>query len=424
MLKGIFRRSEFARNSSVLIGGTLLAQVIPVALQFFLRRIFTPEEFGLMGVYFSIVSILSIGACLSYQNSIVLPKADEDGNNLVMGSLLISLFFSIGVFLVILLFSSPLINLLQLPLAISDWMFLIPVSVFFNSGHLIFSFWLTRKKAFKALAFNKVSRRSAEGVSHVALGQLWKGNGLILGTFIGDIFNFFTYLFQFKKTRGTLRVDFSKIKTLLKTYSHFPKWHLLPNIMSTISLMLPILIINAFYQEEVAGQYDLSQKLLALPLALISLSLSQILLQKMSQARNEQTSIQSFLRKIFWLLFAGTIVATAIGHFFGEDIISFAFGDQWDFAGRLTELLIFGYAIKFIVTPFTSVFIAFEELKLNSIWQIAYFGGIISLYFFPNLQFRDFILLYISIDLFFYFWYAVLIYYVMRKYERNLDSVA
>ncbi len=420
-MRNLLRKSELARNSSILIGGTLLAQIIPVLLQFVLRRMYSPEEFGMAAVYFTIVSILAVGGSLSYHSAIVLPKEDKDGNSLVVGSLVISVFFSILVFLIILLFSNPIIEVFKLPLGIKDWMYLIPVSVLFNSGHLIFSNWLIRKKAFKALAYNKISRRSSEGAAQVSLNALWKGNGVLLGTIIGDFINYLTYLFQFRRSGGRL-VGVSKddIKANLKKYLHFPKISLIPNLMSTVSLLLPVLIINAFYKEEITGQFDLSRQILALPLALISMSLSQVLLQKISQSRNDKTSVIKTIKRIFWLLFLGAGAASIVTFFFGEEIITLVFGDKWRLAGDVTELLIFGYAIKFIVSPFSSTFIAFEQLKLNSLWQILYSLGIIAMLMFDDLSFENFILLYVGIDLFFYFWYGVIIYYIINKYEKSL----
>ena len=108
MLKKLLGKSDFVKNSSILMGGTLLAQLLPVALQPFLRRIFTPEEFSLFAIYFSIVSILALAASFQYHVTVVLPKEDEDALGLVKGGVVLSVIFSSIILGVVYLFSDPI----------------------------------------------------------------------------------------------------------------------------------------------------------------------------------------------------------------------------------------------------------------------------------------------------------------------------
>ena len=61
------------------------------------------------------------------------------------------------------------------------------------------------------------------------------------------------------------------------------------------------------------------------------------------------------------------IVGILIIEFFGIEIFTWVFGIEWKTAGQLTQILIFSYAIKFIVSPLTSVFTALEKIKISSI---------------------------------------------------------
>ena len=57
MLNRLLPRSEFVRNVLTLITGTTIAQAIPIAIGPILTRIYTPEEFGLYGIFIVIVFI-------------------------------------------------------------------------------------------------------------------------------------------------------------------------------------------------------------------------------------------------------------------------------------------------------------------------------------------------------------------------------
>lgn len=422
MIKQLFNTSEFVKNSSILIGGTLFAQIVPVALQPVLRRVFTPEEFGLTAVYFSIVSILGVAASWQYHAAIILPKSDRDSNSIVMGCLAISVITSLIVLVILVLFGDSIISFFEFPRDLKQWLFLIPISVFFTSGHLIFGNWLNRRKAYKELAINKISRRSAEGISQFTFGKLWSGNGLILGSFIGDIINFFTYVFQFLKTKGSFVLNTNTIKQMLGKYSDFPKYSLLPNLSSTISLFLPVIIINGLYSEEITGQFDLSRQILALPLALISVSVGQVLLQRLSKSVQDQKSIRNDFMRVLKFLTLLSIIGASVLFLWGKELFGFIFGGEWEMAGAITEVLVLGYAIKFIVSPLIVSFIALEKIKLNSAWQLAYLALILILYNLPEMSLTDFLVIYVIIDVIAYICYGLLAYSQVRKYERNIKN--
>ena len=71
MLKDNIYKSDFLKYTLVLVSGTVLAQLIPILLQPILRRIYTPEQFGLFAVYSSIFSMLVVVAAGKYETTIV-----------------------------------------------------------------------------------------------------------------------------------------------------------------------------------------------------------------------------------------------------------------------------------------------------------------------------------------------------------------
>ncbi len=421
MLKEKIYKSDFLKYTLVLISGTVIAQITPLLLQPILRRIFSPEEFGIAAVYLSLLSILTIISSLNYHPSIILPKKDEDSNYLVIGSLIITLFFSTTIFILILFFNEFFIQILNLPLKIKGWLFLLPISIIINSAHLIFSNWLTRKKEFKRISINKISRRFSEGISQITFGKLMNFPGaIIMGSFIGDSLNFILYLFQFKRTKGTFKLDFKKIKINLINYIHFPKYNLLTNLFSITSLFIPVLIVNNLFDVEIAGQFDLSRQILAVPISLISLSISQVFLENITSKKKNKESFIFFYKKILMYLTIMAIIGVLVIFLYGFELFVFIFGQNWSTAGEISSILIFSYAIKFVISPLAISFIALEELKINGVWQFCYFVAIMILYFLNDLNFETFLKVYVLIDLISYSIYGLLTYFIIRKYEKKI----
>jgi O-antigen/teichoic acid export membrane protein len=53
-------RSEYTKNILTLITGTGVAQLIPVAVSPIITRLYSPEDFGLIALYQSLVAIISV----------------------------------------------------------------------------------------------------------------------------------------------------------------------------------------------------------------------------------------------------------------------------------------------------------------------------------------------------------------------------
>lgn len=414
-------RSEMVKNSFTLISGTVIAQIIPVALQPLLRRIFTPEDFGVFAIYMSLLGMLAALSSLKYETTLVLPKRDKDANNLLVGSILIVFGFSILFLILIFFLKNFIIDYFNFPTSISKWMFLLPLSAFIFASYQVMNYWLIRKKRFKASALNKVFRRTTEGTAQTAFGFSMVSSGLIIGNLLGDIVNFFSGLYQIRKSAFTLKlVSLRRVFYLLHRYKEFPLYSGFPSFLNTVSFLVPVLIITRFFDEKIAGYYSLSQMVLALPLALVSVSVSQVLLQQVSEKIRASNSIRSIVYKLALVLTSLSIPFLLIILLFGEVLFDLFFGIEWRPSSDITQLLIYTYALKFIVSPLSVVFIALEKVKVSGIWQLTYFIAICSLFFMEFNDVKDFFIVYLIIELTMYAIYLLLIYLQIKQYEKLL----
>ncbi len=93
MIRQKIRNSELFKNTSILVSGTALAQLIPILLQPILRRFYSPEVFGAYSVYLSLVGILYVLSSLRYEMAIPLPRNIKKGVIIwVLRSILILIF--------------------------------------------------------------------------------------------------------------------------------------------------------------------------------------------------------------------------------------------------------------------------------------------------------------------------------------------
>lgn len=423
MIKKFIKNNEFVKNLVTLISGTAIAQVIAVLFQLIIRRVYTPADFGAFAVYMSIVGIVATVVTLRYEMAIVLPKKDKVAANVVLLSVIINFIFSLLLFLVILIFKNNIVSILNFPTNYSHWLYFIPLSVFLFSLYQSINYWLIRKKAFKSSSINKIARRSTEGTVQSIFGYLKTPFGLVIGDLLGNIANNISGVYQIFKNKFKFSyLSKTKLIYVLKRYKEFPKYNTLPALFNSISLLLPVILINKFYSQTLTGYFDLSRVVLALPLALITTSLFQVLLQQISDKRNKHESIKKYIINISIILFIIALIGIVVIRIWSVDIFTFVFGNNWEMSGEFTKILVFSYAVKFIVSPLSMVFTALERIKIGSIWQFFYFCLIIGLLFFRNFDILTFLKIYVIIDIIAYSIYFLLILFVSNHYEKSLEK--
>ena len=74
-------KSHFSRDILTLVTGTTIAQIITILASPVITRLYGPEAFGLLAIFTSITSIISVIICLRYEPAIMLPKSDEEAAN-------------------------------------------------------------------------------------------------------------------------------------------------------------------------------------------------------------------------------------------------------------------------------------------------------------------------------------------------------
>ncbi len=413
--------SELLKSASILAIGTLIAQAIPILLQPVLRRFFTPEQFGVYSVYVSMLGILLIISSFRYEQAIVLPKKDKDSSNLLSLSIGISFLFSVILLIISLIFKNKILVLLNIKPDFSYIIYLIPLGTFLISTFYALNYWLIRKKAFLAISGNKLTRRLFEGVSQVTFAFKDFNKGLIVGDVLGQSANVVASYYQSARNGFSIKeFRFSKTKYLIRKYSIFPKYNLLPSLMSAISNLVPVIFINRFYYSEQAGYFDLTKLVLSIPLALIASSFSSVLLQKVSEHHRNNQSVLNDLYPIFFATFFIAIVEVIIILLFGTGLFTIFFGNAWETSGQISKILVWSFALNFIAASFSPMFIALNRVKMYSLWQTIYFFSIITLVFFRNHPFLVFLKIFVAIEVFCNLLSIALMIYILLNYEKRL----
>jgi O-antigen/teichoic acid export membrane protein len=246
---------SFLRNVGILTGGTLFAQGIMVMAMPLLTRLYTPDDFGLLAVYASLLSIFSVVACLRYNIAIPIPHNDVDGFALLIISLVAAAIVSLFVALPIVFAPSASASLIGQP-EMGPHLWMLPVGVFLAGSYDALQHWAFRKKRFWSVTFTRITRATAGTGVQVGIGAVAPSPfGLLFGHMLFSGLGLIGLgMDLIRKDRGCLRSISLRVSIAnAKEQYRFPAFSVPEALMNTMSAELPIILIAAIALGEEAG---------------------------------------------------------------------------------------------------------------------------------------------------------------------------
>lgn len=414
MIKRIIPKNEFTRNVLTLMTGTTVAQVIPLAVSPILTRIYTPEEFGLFGLFFAIVTMLSVIVTGRYELAIVQARRDRDIDNMMVLSLAVTCGVSLVTLVLALVFGTQIAVFIGSP-EIEQWLYFVPLSLFLMGCFQSCNYWFNRAKRYGEIASSKVYQSSATVTVNVSTSAVATDSfGLIIGHMVGQIIAVGILLRRLFKPHPAYHrfeckgISYKRCLVLAKRYQKCPKYMAPGAILDSASLQLPVIFIARFFDTVVTGYFNFIYRIVGGPLSLISAALAQVLLQRVATA--DAGDIYPFVIKAVKRLTLAAIPFVLLIYFAGEFLFALVFGEAWRVAGQYATILIFSIAIRFVVSPLSMVMTLERNIKLGMLWQAMYFASVCSVLFIASSwPIEQFLLAYVVQDVVLYLIYLAFI---------------
>ena len=356
-------KSEYFKSLSVLLSGTLIAQVIGYALAPLLTRLYSTAEMGELALYMRITGFIAAIATLRYEAALPIPKYDGHSYLLYRISLLLS-------FVVLGISSLILISLIVTDITPGfSWYYLILI-ILGSAAIVVINIgtnWSIRTGSFSLISRQKISNSLFSNFLKWGFAYLsWGYFGLILATFIGYFISCFEFVFNY---RG-LKKKFSKLKSrkktwvLLKDHREFPLLNLPHILVDHGRDMLIATLILAYFSESVYGSFSHSYAMLRIPSMLIGVSLSQVFYNQAIKLYNDNQPMLPLMKKTIGMLITISIIPFAILYFYGEPIFAWIFGANWAEAGSYSETMSFWLMVSFVISPISALPMILKKQKI------------------------------------------------------------
>ena len=177
------RTDGFVRSAAVLVGGTAFAQAIGLAALPVLTRLYSPEDFGILAVYTSILSIVGAIACLRFDIAVPISERDDEAINLLGVALLSAFGVALVSLVLVILFSEQICHALRLPVdGALPW--LVPAGIFCYGSYSCLQSWGVRRKRFGLISQTRLTQSIAGTATQLSFGFI---NGSSVGLVVGYI---------------------------------------------------------------------------------------------------------------------------------------------------------------------------------------------------------------------------------------------
>lgn len=368
------KESRFFRAVVTLASANGLGQLIMLAAMPFLTRLYTPEAFGVLAVFSSIMGVVLVVASLRYELAIPLPMSDRSSTSIILIAGAINLLTVLIVGIFVALFRYDVAQWTQTPL-LASYMWLLPFAILTGGIYKILSYWAIRNKDYRKIAVTKLTQ-SISNVCTQILGGLagFGALGLILGQIIGQSAGI-SRLAKGISFKGHFTDSSRKrSRVLIGRYSKFAKYDTPAAAINAASAQLPNVAMALIFGPAAAGLYFLADRILAVPLSMISQAAGQVLF---SQAR-EDIRLGMLTRRMAVLSLCLSVVVMLVAvpvFLFSEPVFVLIFGEEWREAGAFASWLIIGLSVQFVFNPLSVILMATEGQLANLIVHLFIFAA-------------------------------------------------
>ena len=335
--------------------GVLTAAITALSLPI-IARLYSPEELGTYQLFISIVLVFSSVSSFKYELAIVLPRRRYQSLIVIRIALLSTFISTILYGLIFYFFSEIVLSYFNATeLLVVAWM--IPIGVGLNGLVQMLQMCLVYKGDFSQLSYNKGSQAVINNGMNIGLGQYNASFTTLIVSYISS--NLFIILMASARCKNLLNsrrsLSFSLLFRYAKKYGKFPTLNTTNTILNNVSINLPVFVLSRHFNMEVVGIYMMANRLLDMPISLVSGALSQVFTKfaaddyKISpdQLKNRYLNTLKKLAIVSIVFILGVGLLSLVG-------VDILLGDEWEKVNTIMLILGLSKCAQLMNSPLAS----------------------------------------------------------------------
>lgn len=351
--------ATFWRSTAILAGSTAVSQIILFAASPVISRLYTPKEYGELGVVISVTALLAVVVGLRLEMAIPLAEEENEANQLLWVCLqtsvvLTALISCLGLGILWLMPQSTFGDTL---VANVPWIILGVLCI--NWFHAL-NYWGNRSSQFSLVAATRSSRSILQVAAQLALGLSNSPAGLVVG-YVGGYFGSLWFLL--------CRITFSRLSLtqtlgLIRKYRQFPSFTMPASFVSTLGLQIPTILLLHF-SKDAAGSFAFVVSTLSLPIALVGNAISDVFYPRASRQKQAGLELRPLFERLVCVLSLINLPIFAAVGLYGKQIYMLVFGPNWGEAGSFAQILAIWMVLSSISSPLSTLSLVAQRNKTS-----------------------------------------------------------
>lgn len=356
-------RTTFARSTAILTSAAAIQNIMVLAVSPILSRLFTPEEFGAVGLLYAIAAVPATLSTGHYFLAVMQTRKQVETINIIALSwvcILTTTALGCGV-VAIGHFHPGLIG--DFGRQLGPLLLLAPLVMLTEGALSTGRIWDLRRADYRSLFRNRLIETGTMIMAQLAAGLAGAGplglaGGRLLGVaaaaidagrvFLGDI-----------GRRGRRTFSLRKMRQMAARYWRFPAFQTPAELMGCLIRQMPPILLAAYFSMEATGLYWLANRVLERPILLFGVDMSRVFMQQIAERRDRGGDVLSLFVKVTLFMAALSLPAFLLVIVFGPQLFAFVFGAEWYHAGeyaRWMALFSFAYLFALPTRAMTAVF--------------------------------------------------------------------
>jgi len=357
----------FIRNVGTLMTGTVLSQVLLIAVSPILTRLYSPDHFGNLALFSGIAAIISIFSTMRYHYAIVIAEDELEERQLADLCFRMSLLIA-TVSLVAVVTYEIYSRVFGAETKLGWISLLLPLAIVTNGFVATLASWCNRRKAYSAIATGSVSQSVTSSSVNLLAGLLYpSGIGLILGALVSQLTNGLVLGRGLRASHADVSrreslshqlftTPVNSLTTVVRKYSKFPRYDIWTDLANVGSIQIPLVLMVAFYSDAFAGYFLLAQRIVGLPMTFIGSAIGQVFYQRAQELKKDFTALNHLMKTVCRATLLIGLLPTILLICWGDDLFALVFGTPWRDAGIVAQLIAPALLFQFIASPLSVIF--------------------------------------------------------------------
>jgi O-antigen/teichoic acid export membrane protein len=364
-LQRLLPKGRFARRLMMLAGSTAASQALLVLVSPLLTRMFSPEDFGVLGVFAAITSVIMSVIGLRYEFAIPVCRDDGDTANMMgvgaIATVLVTLLVTLGIWA----FGPWLAAVVDTP-SLAPLLWFMPPTLLVYGLLQPIGFWSIRQGTYRMNAMNRMVQSGAQAITQALAGLAGTGSiGLVGGYCLSYLAQLISFLWTFPRSQHPpwAAISWRRMAVLAREHWHYPVYSTPSSLLQITTQLMPTVLFAALYGPAVAGLFGLGQRIVGLPVKLVGTAASQAYVGEIGELPPERI-YRFFMRTSLRFAIVGLLAMLPflLG---GPWLFQTIFGPSWTMAGTMVQFLVPQNLARFVLLPVSQTLNLFKRQDLH-----------------------------------------------------------